>query len=66
MPRVWIPQGKDVYRKWVEDIIMESEEKLNEWERTFIASIETRLDNNWQLTETQAQKLEDIYVKYTK
>jgi hypothetical protein len=66
MSKVWQPQDKDVYRKWIEDIIMESEEKLTDWERGFISSLETRLDNNWQLSEPQAMKLESIYARLTK
>jgi hypothetical protein len=66
MPEIWKPQSIDVYKDWLVSILIEATDKLNDWELSFITNIDMRLGNGIQLTETQAEKLEQIYVKYTK
>lgn len=65
MPIIWTPQPLDVYRQWISDIETEASDRLTPWETSFIANITMKLDNLFQLTEEQANKLEQIYVKYT-
>jgi hypothetical protein len=64
MPPIWQPQPQSTYRYWVETILMESSDKLSDWERNFIDNIDTRL-NFGNLSEAQANKLEELYTKYT-
>lgn len=61
MSRLWKPEPIEVYKEWVESIIVEAQDKLSEWENNFVESIQTRLMNGWNLTENQANKLEQIY-----
>lgn len=65
MGTVWKPQPIDVYKSWIDAIKNEASDKLNDWEISFVESIESKLDNNWNLSEAQANKLESIYTKYT-
>lgn len=64
MAKIWEPQSKEVYNSWIEAIMSEASDKLSDWESSFIASIEGRLIHQ-NLTQSQAEKLEQIYVKYT-
>lgn len=62
---MWKAQPFDVYQQWITDILEESSDKLNDWESTFIDNIQVKITNGWQLTENQAEKLEQMYVRYT-
>ena len=64
MAEMWKPQPRSTYRYWVETILMESSDKLSDWEKNFLDSIDNRL-NFSDLTEGQAEKLEQLYTKYT-
>lgn len=66
MARIWEPQPIQVYQKWIEDILTEASDNLNDWETTFVASIQMRLDTGRNLTQNQAEKLETIYAEKTK
>lgn len=66
MAELWKPKPITIYRNWLDTIIFEAEENLNDWERNFLASIEERLDINRPLTELQEKTLERLYVKLTK
>ena len=65
MSKIWEPQSIEVYIFWADAIINEAQDKLNNWEIIFIASIQERLEQRKNLTQAQANKLEDIYAKYT-
>lgn len=65
MAEMWRPKEIEVYRAWVESIKDESSDSLNDWETDFIDSIENRLDQNRNLTQGQAEKLESIYADKT-
>ncbi len=65
MPPIWTPQSREVYRHWIESITTEASDKLTSWETSFVNDMERILDFRVNLTEAQATKLEDIYVKYT-
>jgi hypothetical protein len=65
MAAIWQPQEISVYKSWVETIINEASDSLNDWETNFIENIENQLDRNRNLTEAQAEKLESIYASKT-
>lgn len=66
MAEIWKPQSISIYNDWIQAIIDESSDILNNWETSFIESLTVRLDNENNLTELQAQKLELIYCEKTK
>ena len=65
MAEIWKPQPKEVIYQWINDILNEAEDKLTDWERTFITEIEIRIANGWSITEAQQKKLEQIYAEKT-
>lgn len=65
MAKIWEPQPIEVYRSWVDAIVSEASDELNEWETKFVDDMDTRLSQLRNLTEGQAEKLESIYAKYT-
>jgi len=65
MAEQWKSQSPKVHREWLDTIIKEASDKLNDWETTFIESIERQLDRRTPLTQAQEEKLEDIYANYT-
>lgn len=65
MAKIWEPQSIDVYKSWVMAITDEASDKLNDWEMQFIGSLESKLLQYQNLTQNQAEKLEQIYTKYT-
>lgn len=65
-PLAWKPQSNEVYQQWINDILTEVSEELNDWELSFVGDMEIRLQFHQLPTEAQAKKLEDIYAKYTK
>lgn len=66
MSKVWEPQHIDVYRDWVKAILEEASNELTDWENSFIASIEERLNKyNRNLSQAQAEALERIYTNKT-
>lgn len=66
MVEMWRPLTIEIYKDWIEAILDEASDELNDWESTFIESIYTRLHNGNNLTQPQAEKLESIYVAKTK
>jgi hypothetical protein len=66
MAKVWEPKDPDTLRKWLEAILMEASDKLNEWELNFLNNIETVLDHRQRLSQAQEEKLETIYADKTK
>lgn len=65
MARIWEPQPIKVYEEWIKDIVDEASDKLNDWESSFIESLAARLFRGQNLTQNQAEKLEQIYTKHT-
>jgi len=65
MAVMWRPQDISVYQNWVKAILDEASDSLNDWESDFIDSIQNRLDQNRNLTQSQAEKLESIYATKT-
>lgn len=69
MPLIWKPQPNLVYEDWIDRIIADSHascKELNDWELQFIHSIQMRLKTEQYMSEAIVNKLEEIYVKYTK
>ena len=65
MAEMWHPQTIEVYRSWVDAVIDEATDRLSDWELNFINDIDDRLSGLRQLTQKQAEVLENIYAKYT-
>ena len=65
MSKIWEPQLIHVYKTWVDAIIDEAQDKLNDWESNFVDSIENQIDNNRNLSQKQAEILERIYAEKT-
>jgi thiaminase len=66
MAKVWKAQDIEVYRTWIRALYDEASDDLSDWENTFVDNVATQLLNNRNLTEGQAEKLEQIYAKHTK
>ena len=66
MAEMWKPQSLDVYHQWIQDIVLQSSDNLNDWENSFIANMNMRIDKGMELTQPMAEKLEQIYLKHTK
>lgn len=54
----------DEYKQMVKDC-ESRESKLTDWERTFIDSIGSRLDKGFALSESQAERLDEIWERVT-
>lgn len=65
MAEVWKPKDPSLLRSWLEAVLLEASDSLNDWEKNFINSIEERLDKGFRLSESQEQKLEQIYAEHT-
>lgn len=64
MAEIWKPQPIEVYREWMRKILAEAE--VTAWENVFLRDIDMRLQTGQQLTQAQAEKLEQIYADKTK
>lgn len=65
MAKIWKPQPFEVLQQWIDDILVEASDELNDWETQFIEDMAIRVANKWALTETQEKKLETIYAEKT-
>lgn len=65
MAKIWQPQPFEVLQQWVDDILEEASDKLNDWETRFIDDIAIKVANKWPLTQSQEEKLESIYAEKT-
>lgn len=66
MPPIWKPQSNEILRYWIDTIINEASDNLNEWEMKFIEDMCARIDLKISLTQAQEAKLEQIYANKTK
>lgn len=66
MAEIWKPLTIETYQSWIDALINESTDDLNDWEIKFIHSLEFKLNAGWQLTQAQAEILERIYAEKTK
>lgn len=65
MAKIWEPRLPEILRYWVDTILMEASDNLNDWETNFINNIEKQLDLGIKLTQSQEDKLESIYAEKT-
>ncbi len=65
MPPIWKPQPFEVLKHWVDTIIDEASDSLNDWETKFIDEMQIKIINKWSLTQAQEEKLESIYAQKT-
>lgn len=61
---IWKPQIRQVYRDWIDAITTEASDKLSDWETNFLDNLSEKLFH-YDLSQKQAEKLEELYVKYT-
>lgn len=66
MAPIWKPQDVSTYKTWVDTIINEASDDLSDWENSFLDSISGKLTLGYNLSENQAEKLEELYTKHTK
>lgn len=66
MSRIWQSQPREVLQSWIDAILEEASDDLNDWESYFINDMAIRIANGWSITETQERKLESIYAEKTK
>lgn len=57
-------EKRNLHGTWLADILSQAR-NLTAWEQQFLASIEERLDEGWNLSEKQAEVLERIYAEKT-
>ena len=65
MAKIWQPQPREVLLSWIEAIINEASDQLNDWETKFIEDMHVRILGGGSLTQTQEEKLESIYADKT-
>lgn len=68
MAQIWKPQSNSIYKDWITMIVADSQalcKELTDWEQKFIDSMWVRLTLEQSVSQLQADKLEQIYVKYT-
>jgi len=66
MSKIFKPLNISDYQYWIDSILEESSDGLTDWENGFIDSISNWLSSGKNLTQSQAEKLEFLYTKYTK
>lgn len=65
MAPIWKPKDPKILKGWINDILTEASDTLTDWESRFIADMDMRLTVGSTLTESQEQKLEEIYAEKT-
>lgn len=65
MAPIWKPQPNEVLAHWLETILEEASDQLNNWENKFIHDMTILIANKWQLTQAQEETLEKIYAEKT-
>lgn len=63
--KIWQPQPLEVLQHWVDTILEEASDSLNDWESRFVDDMGVRIANKWQLSQSQEEKLEAIYAAKT-
>lgn len=66
MAEKWKPTSPKILKHWIDAIINEALDELTDWEDNFIVDIEVRLEEGLTLTQSQEEKLEEIYAEKTK
>jgi hypothetical protein len=63
---MWHPYDAQTYELWLDAIIDEASDQLNDWESKFINDMQNQLRFNSNFTRNQSDMIEKIYTKYTK
>lgn len=66
MARMWKSAGRDALKHYIDTILEEASDELNDWETKFIDDMQIRITNGWPTTQAQEEKLEQIYAAKTK
>lgn len=65
MAPIWKPQPFEVLQNWIDTILEEASDELNDWETRFVDDMRIKVLNKWPLTQAQEEKLESIYAEKT-
>jgi len=65
MAEMWKPKDPKLLRSWLDAIIDEASDELNDWEKNFIDNMERTMNEGWTLSRSQEEKLEQIYARKT-
>lgn len=66
MAEKYKPTSPEVLKYWVGMILNEANDELSNWESSFVNDIANRLTRGNTLTQSQEEKLEEIYAEKTK
>jgi hypothetical protein len=66
MSEIWKPKDHKLLQEWIDAILEEASDELSDWENSFMASIQRRLDRTGELSQSQEDTLERIYAAKTK
>lgn len=62
---MWKPKDNATLKEWVEAVIDEASDDLNDWETNFIEDMRIKIEAGMTLTQAQEEKLEKIYANKT-
>ena len=65
MAPIWKPQPNEVLQQWLNTILEEASDQLNDWGTRFIDDMTIKIANRWSLTQRQEEILERIYADKT-
>ena len=65
MSKMWRAADLQTIKSWIDTIFEEAEEKLTDWERDFVTSVQARNNLGRDLTQKQEEILERIYSEKT-
>lgn len=66
MAEKWKPTEPEVLQSWIDALEDECSDELSDWENSFVNDMANRLMRGSTLTQSQEEKLEEIYAKKTK
>jgi hypothetical protein len=66
MAEKWKPTSPEILKSWIGALGDESSDELSDWEIKFITDMNDRLKWGIVLTQSQEEKLEEIYAEKTK
>lgn len=66
MPPIWKPASKETLRHYIETVLDEASDDLNDWETKFIENVDRITQIGGSLSKKQEEILERIYAEKTK
>jgi hypothetical protein len=66
MAEKWKPTEPEVLQSWIDALQYEASDDLSDWESNFVNDMANRLMRGSTLTQSQEEKLEEIYAEKTK